>query len=786
MAPKKRAPAKKAAAEVEKVEQPIKVASIRVARPGAEVALAGPMMVTNPSVVLVAPDSTTVTVTTLQDFYAKIYTLGYTVQSGSVHSNYLILKGLPPANDPNEVLRLSDVTNSQSAARTALGAALVTVDTTQTITGAKDFTIAPTVNGAAMGGGGAAAPSIGSLINVTAAPYNAKGDGATDDSAAIAAARDAVLASRDGSGHATKPGLYFPAGTYLITTPDALMNATSTAGDVIDGYTIRGDGKRTTTINFRPAGTSASLTDMNLMTWENTSTGGRVKNFRCLDIAFDCNNTTASFLYSYSVTTSANYDAKFHNVMWSGTWNRVVGLDGSDTAANLNSEMGFYNCETWSPTAAFTDAFFNSCCTPADTSNQQDQFVDYWFRDCMFGWQSGTLLKFPKGGSVGISGGSWSALGATCLMISMPFHHHNSGAQRLLVSGVRIELAASGARIINCEWFGGVIEWLNVDESGEAFQSWAPTTKAHRYDWGVNNTLGNGPSVTYRGCHLMGYHEVATGATTPVPGKIRYDGCLFYNYYTGQITTTTGASGLLRWTGAGVPAYSFHDCFGLIATIADAPAPAGETAINPAFSDVIDDLVGGNTTSGTIGALGWALVGGTASRVNAEAGHPGIVQVSTGAVSGTLAAVYLDGTVLGSDLWDLTFWVKAVSVDSSTKIRVGWSSDPTADVPTVGAYFEKLAADTNWFLVTRVASLTGTRTDTGVAAAAGWLKFRVRNINTSSFGFTIGSGSELTMTQYLAGASEYIKPMVQITNSAAAAKTINVDRAQLLVSGLTR
>jgi hypothetical protein len=56
-------------------------------------------------------------------------------------------------------------------------------------------------------------------VNVTDAPYNAKGDGTTDDSAAIAAAATAA----QGLG----AGVYFPHGTYRISTTTALANAPS-------------------------------------------------------------------------------------------------------------------------------------------------------------------------------------------------------------------------------------------------------------------------------------------------------------------------------------------------------------------------------------------------------------------------------------------------------------------------------------------------------------------------------------------------------------------------------
>jgi hypothetical protein len=205
-----------------------------------------------------------------------------------------------------------------------------------------------------------------------------------------------------------------------------------------------------------------------------------------------------------------------------------------------------------------------------------------------------------------------------------------------------------------------------------------------------------------------------------------------------------------------------------------------------ATSVIEDDFLGGTTTSGTAGGLGWTLVGGSLAKVNAEVGRPGIVQLSTGATSGTLTALYLDGTLTGSELIDLTFWVKLISVDSSTKVRVGLSSDPTVDAPAHAVYLERLGTDTNWWGAPRVANLTGPRVDTGVAFAAGWARVRIRQSQKLHFLCSINGSAEIDLNQYLPGDTEFIKPMVQITNSAAAAKTINVDKVRLSISGLTR
>lgn len=431
--------------------------------------------------------------------------------------------------------------------------------------------------------GGAAATG---LINVK--DYGALGDGTTDDSAAIAAARNAALATRNGNKHASRPGLYFPSGSYLVTVPDTLMNAVSTAQDFVEGWEILGDNVHSTEILFQPTGSTATLTGRNLMTFSNSADGGRVRSLRISKIKFRCNNSAASFLYSYSQSNSYFHDGIFKDVMWTGTWTRVVGLDGTDANANLNSEVGFENCAL-DVDSTFADAFFVCAVTPASGSNQQDQFVNYWFRDCRFAWLAGTLLKFPKGGSISVSGGSWSMLGATCLVFHMPFYLHNNGAQRLLVQDLRLELNVAGARTIDCEWFGGQIDFISLDESPVSWQSFAPTNKTHRYDWGVNNTINEGPVVNFHGCSLSGYHEVATGSTALNKGKLRYMGCTMMNYGVGQsIQVIGGANGLVRWTGSARPFYVFRECQAAFGPLGNAGiAHSGTTALRPTTANQV-------------------------------------------------------------------------------------------------------------------------------------------------------------------------------------------------------
>jgi hypothetical protein len=196
-----------------------------------------------------------------------------------------------------------------------------------------------------------------------------------------------------------------------------------------------------------------------------------------------------------------------------------------------------------------------------------------------------------------------------------------------------------------------------------------------------------------------------------------------------------------------------------------------------------EDWGGGGTTSGFVGLLGWGFSSATLAAQTSEANHPGIERMSIGAVSGTVGVLFL--TVGGSlvlllpaETFDLIWIVRLNSNDANTTCRVGLSGQ-TTNPPTNGLYFEKLAADTNWFRVARSGG-TETREDTGVATSAGWVKFRIRRKDASTIGFTVDAGSEADIATNVPTAAA--SPLVQLVNTAAAAKNLDLDYMDLQIT----
>lgn len=177
--------------------------------------------------------------------------------------------------------------------------------------------------------------------------------------------------------------------------------------------------------------------------------------------------------------------------------------------------------------------------------------------------------------------------------------------------------------------------------------------------------------------------------------------------------------------------------------------PAPFNPANPRQPYILnDDFLFASTETGEIGDLGWSFTNGAWNLVSAAANHPGICRRTSTAVIGTVASVFPGGggttvNVLFEQLNEIVWIVRQPTTVADVDIRIGLANDFTANPPINGAYFEKLAADTNWFGVGRVANVE-TRTDTGVAATAdAWLNFRLRRVSETVLGFSVNGATEI-------------------------------------------
>lgn len=209
----------------------------------------------------------------------------------------------------------------------------------------------------------------------------------------------------------------------------------------------------------------------------------------------------------------------------------------------------------------------------------------------------------------------------------------------------------------------------------------------------------------------------------------------------------------------------------------------------PPQSSVIiqEEFLSGTTTSGTIGAYGFAVGGGTISGIASIANRPGIYQLDTSAVSGTIARLVLylaSASVLQSNVPHDVLWISRLNNnDANTTVRIGSANNTSTNPPVDGIYFEKLDGDTNWFCVTRSASVE-TRTDSTIAVTTNFVKFYYRRA-AAGVDFKIDDVAVCgTQTTNLTAVT--FVPLVQIVNSAAAAKTIDTDYFQMKYTGITR
>lgn len=397
---------------------------------------------------------------------------------------------------------------------------------------------------------------------VSVSDHGARGDGRTDDSAAIRQAMAAVLGSR--VGQQVRHVLLFPPGVYRVTQPDALLwSPTKGRPDPVFGLHIVGHGPRVSEIFFdTDAAPSSDPRRNNLIT-----AAVRVRRLQISDMSFRSHNDANNFGYFWSVDkltelsqypeygAGQNQDIVFSRVQWRGTWQRVIGIDG-DAESNNNSEWQFLQCST-DMAAEFTDAFLHCGISSPDAHGQQNQFLNFQFEGCHFALRRGVLLRYDRGGSINVVGGSWSMADpdvGPCTYFSMPKQNGEFTATRLYVQGVRFEPKAADHRIIDCAWENGTVTFVSCSDMASLQYPEAAHFTTHVYRSRIGDRL---PVVRYQDCALAGNHEVVTNDVRPAGGKLIYEGCRLYHH-----DEATG-DGFLRWSGAASPPYAFRDCWNL-------------------------------------------------------------------------------------------------------------------------------------------------------------------------------------------------------------------------------
>lgn len=196
-----------------------------------------------------------------------------------------------------------------------------------------------------------------------------------------------------------------------------------------------------------------------------------------------------------------------------------------------------------------------------------------------------------------------------------------------------------------------------------------------------------------------------------------------------------------------------------------------------------DEFITGIASSGSVGNLGWNTSGTIAAAIS-ETNRLGIFQLTTTAVSGTVARInWFTATSIDPALPTSIIWVVRLNTnDANTTVRIGASNNPSANPPNEGIYFEKLDADTNWFCVTRAASAQ-TRTDSTIAVSTSFATFSyVRN--SSGVAFSINNAQVCSHTATIP--TVFVEPSLYIINSAVAAKTLDVDYFQMKITGISR
>lgn len=205
------------------------------------------------------------------------------------------------------------------------------------------------------------------------------------------------------------------------------------------------------------------------------------------------------------------------------------------------------------------------------------------------------------------------------------------------------------------------------------------------------------------------------------------------------------------------------------------------------MSAMQDDFISGGNSSLVVGILGWFLSGGT-SLNSSEENAPGIISRVTGTTANTNTLMILSGSqnILPFNAEKTLLFIARTQNDSEVTARIGASNSFTSVQPGTGVYFEKLPADTTWFIVARNSNVE-TRIDTFIPVKNSifdTFEILLQSENTAAI-MKINNKVVGTLTTNTPTAV-FITPGVHIINASTTSKTLSVDYFQLVIRGITR
>jgi hypothetical protein len=216
-------------------------------------------------------------------------------------------------------------------------------------------------------------------------------------------------------------------------------------------------------------------------------------------------------------------------------------------------------------------------------------------------------------------------------------------------------------------------------------------------------------------------------------------------------------------------------------------AEVGEASAYP----MQDDFIGGNTTTGSVGELGWNTNGGGSLSVAAStAAHPGIYTLSSGAVSGGARNLYI-GPWLLPNIRRMVFYFKTGGNLGNSTMFVGLGSDPNlqGNVVNDGVIIREFDAGV-WSLLAYDAGVNLSNQSFGISPTAStWYQVILERTNPGEITATLREMPTSTVAQLVAtGIPEDVglSACARVRANSANARTLDFDYWSGTFDGISR